>query len=321
MRILVSDRIAAEGLELLQRDFEVDARYNLAESELVRIIPAYDGLVVRSETKVTLAVIQAAHNLKVIGRAGVGVDNIDVAAATERGILVLNAPDGNTLAAAEHTLGLMLALARHIPQAHGLVKSGKWERQFTGVELYGKTLGVIGLGRIGSAVAARAQAFGMNVLGYDPGRVSGAGGADPKLAELDEIFRTADFLTVHVPLTAETKHLLNQQAFERMKPGVRIINCARGGIIDERALVEALHQGQVGGAALDVFEEEPLDPGHPLLEFDNVIVTPHLGASTREAQVRVAVTVARGLTAVLHGETVATAVNGSAVMVKRGAAR
>ena len=310
-KILVSDPVAAAGIEILQKEFPVDSIQKMSLEELIRVIPEYDALVVRSETKVTKEVIAAATKLKVIGRAGVGVDNIDVEAATQKGIIVLNAPEGNTIAATEHTVAMMLALARNIPQAYSSLKSGLWERpKFTGVEVRGKTLGILGLGRIGSGVAKRALALEMNILAYDPFiREDQALAMGVQLAELHDIFAKADFITLHLPMTPETKKLINQAAFARMKKGVRIINCARGGVIDEEALVEALEQGIVAGAAIDVFEKEPVDPEHPLLKSPKVIATPHLGASTAEAQVGVAVDVAYGVIAALKGEPVSTAVN------------
>jgi len=311
MRILVTDKVSERGVALLQQEFTVDVRNSLTPEELLAIIPEYDALVIRSETKVTKAVIEAAVRLKVIGRAGVGVDNIDVPAATAKGIIVLNAPDGNTVAATEHTMAMMLALARNIPQAYVSTQNGKWERsKFVGVEMRGKTLGIIGLGRIGSGVAKRAAALEMNIIACDPFMsAERAKELALELVELDRIFAEADFITLHLPLTAETKQLINKEAFAKMKKGVRIVNCARGGIIDEAALVEAIKEGRVAGAALDVFEQEPADPNNPLLALDNVIFTPHLGASTQEAQIGVAVDVAAGVGLALKGEPVTTAVN------------
>ncbi|HUX47501.1 MAG TPA: phosphoglycerate dehydrogenase, partial [Desulfosporosinus sp.] len=309
MKILVSDKVSGQGVEILQQAHEVDVRYNLSPDELIAVIPQYDALVVRSETKVTSAVIEAATNLKVIGRAGVGVDNIDIQAATEKGIMVINAPDGNTIAAAEHTMAMMLALARNVPQAYHSMKEGKWERsKFMGVEMRGKILGVIGLGRIGTGVAKRALAFEMIVWAYDP-FISEERAQDLgiELAELNQIYAQADFITLHMPLTVETKHLLNEDAFAKMKKGIRIVQCARGGLIDEGALIKAVEAGIVAGAALDVFEKEPIVADNPLLTLENVIVTPHLGASTKEAQVGVAVDVAEGVLAALNGEPVTTA--------------
>ncbi|HWQ60825.1 MAG TPA: phosphoglycerate dehydrogenase [Negativicutes bacterium] len=311
MKILVADQVAEQGLALLRDAHEVDVRTKLAAAELTRIIPAYDALVVRSETKVTKAVIEAAEKLRVIGRAGVGVDNIDVEAATRRGIIVLNAPDGNTIAATEHTIAMMLALARNIPQAHQSLRQGEWRRSsFIGVEVRGKTLGILGLGRIGLGVAKRALALEMRVLAYDPFiNDEQAKALDIELNELDDVLAGADFLTLHLPLTPDTRHLLNAAALDKVKAGVRIINCARGGIIDEAALAAAITSGRVAGAAVDVFETEPLDPASPLVGLDNVVLTPHLGASTAEAQVGVAVDVAQGILLALQGEPVTTAVN------------
>lgn len=311
MRILVSDKVSEKGVALLEKEHIVDVKHGLPAEELLKIIPEYDALVVRSETKVTKAVIAAAERLKVIGRAGVGVDNIDVQAATEKGIIVLNAPDGNTVAATEHTMAMMLALARNIPQAFGSIKEGKWERsKFVGVEMRGKTLGIIGLGRIGSGVAKRALAMEMNILAYDPFiNEERAKDLDLELADLDTIFAKADFITLHMPLTPQTKHLINKEALAKMKKGVRIVNCARGGIIEEAALAEAINEGIVAGAGIDVFEKEPVGPDNPLLALPNVIYTPHLGASTKEAQIGVAVDVAEGILVALRDEPVMTAVN------------
>lgn len=315
MKILVSDPVSQQGVELLQQQYEVDVKTGLAPEELIRIIPEYHALVVRSETKVTKAVLDVATNLKVIGRAGVGVDNIDVVEATKKGVVVLNAPDGNTVAATEHTMAMMMSLARNIPQAHASLKAGQWLRsKMMGVEMRGKTLGILGLGRIGSGVAKRALAMEMNIIAYDPFiRAEQAEEMGIKLVELEEIFPVADFITLHLPKTAETKNLLNKETFAKMKPGVRIVNCARGGVVNEGDLAEAVEQGIVAGAAIDVFEKEPVDPDHPLLKLDRVIVTPHLGASTAEAQVGVAVDVAKGIIAALQGEPIATAVNMSPI--------
>lgn len=311
MRILVSDPVSQAGIEVLQKHFPVDVKLKMTPAELASIIEEYDALVVRSETKVTKDILAKANKLKVIGRAGVGVDNIDVEAATTRGIIVLNAPEGNTIAATEHTVALILAMARRIPQAFQSMKQGKWERsKFMGIEVRGKTLGVIGLGRIGAGVTKRALAMEMKVMVCDPFlSEERAASMGVKLVEVQDIIEQADFITVHAPLTKETKHILNKQAFEKMKPGVRIVNCARGGIIDELALYNALVAGKVAAAALDVFEQEPVNPDNPLLTLDNVVVTPHLGASTEEAQVNVAVDVAEGIISALKGEPVRTAVN------------
>lgn len=311
MKILVSDPVSEQGVAILRQQFEVHVKTNLPADELIRIIADYDALVVRSETKVTKAVIAAADKLKVIGRAGVGVDNIDVEAATQKGIVVLNAPEGNTVAATEHTMAMMLSLARNIPQGHAGLRDGKWLRsKLMGVELRGKTLGIIGLGRIGGGVAKRSLAMEMKVIAYDPFiSAEQAENMGIELVELADIFPRADFITLHLPLNGETKNLLNKDAFARMKPGVRLVNCARGGIINEQDLAQALEDGTVAGAAVDVFAKEPIDMDNPLLKAPNIILTPHLGASTAEAQVGVAVDVAHGILAVLKGEPIATAVN------------
>jgi D-3-phosphoglycerate dehydrogenase len=312
-KVLVTDDISPAGLDKLKSvpGVAVDVRTGLAEDELVRLIPAYDALLVRSQTKVTARVIEAGRRLKVIGRAGVGVDNIDLPAATRRGIVVLNAPDGNTIAAAEHTFAMLIASARYIPQADASIRQGRWDRKsFVGVELRGKTLAVLGMGRIGTEVAKRALAFGMRVLGYDPFLTEArANELGVRRVSLETAIAEADFITVHTPLTKETRHMISRDAFARMKDGVRIVNCARGGIIDEAALCEALESGKVASAALDVFEEEPIRPDHPLLRFPNVVLTPHLGASTVEAQVNVAIDVAEEVARVLLGEPFRNAVN------------
>lgn len=311
-KVLVMDGVSEEGLRPLRReeDIEVVIGQKMTEDELVRVISEYDGLIVRSATKVTPRVVEAAANLKVIGRAGVGVDNINLEAATARGILVVNAPDGNTIAATEHTIAMMLALARNIPQAVGRLKEGVWDKKaFLGVELRDKTLGIIGLGRIGSAVAKRAQALEMNVAAYDPYITEEkAAGMGVELLSLEDLFARADFITVHMPKTKESYHLINAAALAQMKDGVRIINCARGGIIEEEALYQAMVAGKVAGAALDVFEKEP-NTDSPLLSLPNFIATPHLGASTREAQLNVAVDVSDEIVAALRGRLVKNTVN------------
>lgn len=310
MKVLVSDKISELGVNKLREKVDVDVKTDLTPEELIGIIGEYDALVVRSSTKVTRQVIEAGKKLKVIGRAGVGVDNIDVEAATERGIIVLNAPEGNTISAAEHTMALMTSLARSIPAADASLKAGEWKRsKFMGVELYQKTLGVIGMGRIGSEVIKRAKAFGMNILAYDPyiseERAKELG---VTVATLEDIFRNADFITIHTPLTKTTRHMIGREEIAMMKDGVRIINCARGGLIDEQALCEALQSGKVAGAAIDVFEEEP-PVNNPLCKLPNVIVTPHLGASTLEAQVNVAVHVAEQVLNALFDKPLVSAVN------------
>ncbi|MGB9929606.1 MAG: phosphoglycerate dehydrogenase [Methanosarcina sp.] len=310
MKILVSDSLSSEGLEILKKDFTVDVSTGLSEDELTKIIKDYDALVIRSGTQVTQKIIEAADNLKVIGRAGVGVDNVDVDAATKKGIIVTNSPEGNMISAAEHTIAMMMSMSRNIPQANASLKAREWKRnKFTGVEVKGKTLGVIGLGRIGSEVAKRASGLEMNLMGYDP-FISEKRAAElgVKLATVNEIAKQADYITVHTPLIKETKNILDEPQFELMKPGVKIINCARGGIISEEALAKALASGKVGGAAVDVFVEEPPFKS-PLLDFDNVIVTPHLGASTQEAQVNVAVDIAKEIVSVLNGGPAKNAIN------------
>jgi len=295
LKIFVADEVSDSGLQPLRdAGFAVEKRTGLSPAELGEVLSSYSGLVVRSETKVTAGLMDQATKLRVVGRAGVGVDNIDVAAATARGIVVMNAPDGNTITTAEHTLALMIALARRVPQANMSLKSGKWDRKrFIGVELQGKTLGIIGLGRIGRVVASRARAFGMNIIAYDPFIAPDqARDLEIELASLADVFARADFLTVHTPSTTETRGIIDRKAFSQMKRGVRIINCARGELVDEEALYEAIKSGIVAGAALDVFATEPPAADSPLLALDEVIVTPHLGASTTEAQEGVAFTVA-----------------------------
>ncbi len=309
-RVLVTERVAEDGLEILRSQAEVEVRLGLKPDELLKEIDGYHALVVRSETKVTADVIDAGRDLIVIGRAGVGVDNIDVEAATQRGVVVVNAPEANTIAAAEHTIGLMLALARHIPAANESLRQEKWERsKFLGVELRGKTLGIIGLGRVGSEVARRARGLEMRLLGVDPFVSPERGQAlGVSIVDLDELIEKSDFITLHAPLTKANQNLLGEAEFARMKEGVRIINVARGGLVSEQELAKAVASGHVAGAALDVFEREP-PTGSPVLEDPKIIVTPHLGASTAEAQERVSVDVAQQIAAVLRGEPAAYAVN------------
>lgn len=310
-KVLVSDPITPAGVELLkQAGFEVEVKTDHTKEELIAKIKNYDALIVRSQTKVGSDVIEAADNLKVIGRAGVGVDNVDVEAATKKGIIVLNAPDGNTISTAELTIAMMLALARNIPQAHASLKSGAWDRKsFTGVEISGKTLGIVGMGRIGTEVAKRMLAMNMTVLAYDPFLTTDkAESLGIKLVDLDTIITQSDFITVHTPLTPETKGLFGAKEFARMKKGVRLINCARGGIYDEAALAEAIKNGHVAGAAIDVFPEEP-PTDRTLIDQPQTVVTPHLGASTKEAQENVAVDVAIEVIKVLKGESFKNAVN------------
>jgi D-3-phosphoglycerate dehydrogenase / 2-oxoglutarate reductase len=295
MKIFVADDVSESGLQPLRdANFEVCKRTGLSKDELIAALQSFEGLIVRSETKVTSDILEGATSLRVIGRAGVGVDNIDVPAATMRGVVVMNAPDGNTITTAEHAIALLISLARSIPQANSSLKAGRWDRKkFIGVELQGKTLGIVGLGRIGRVVASRARAMGMTIVAYDPFIAQDqARDLEIELAPLDQVYSRADFLTVHTPLTAETRGLINKDVLAKMKPGARIINCARGGLVDEDALYEAIKSGTIAGAALDVFSQEPPPADHPLLGLDQVIVTPHLGASTTEAQEGVAYTVA-----------------------------
>lgn len=310
MKILVSDPLPAEGIEVLKQKAEV-TEFNCSTSdELEAVIGDYDALIVRSGTTVTPGVIEAGKNLKVIGRAGVGVDNIDLEEATRKGIVVINTPEGNTISAAEHTIALLSSLARNIPAANHTTKNGKWNRsQYLGVELYKKNLGIVGLGRIGIEVARRARAMGMHILGYDPyvsAKKSEKYGIE--LVDLEWLVSNADFMTLHLPDKPTTRHIIDADKIAMMKPCARIVNCARGGLIDEEALCNALREGKIAGAALDVFETEPPE-SCPLLELDNVIVTPHLGASTREAQNNVALQAAEQVLNALDGKPVKYAVN------------
>lgn len=315
MKILISDNLAPEGVKIFQdAGFEVDARTSTPADEIAKIIGAYHGLVIRSATKITEDLLKKADRLKVIGRAGTGLDNVDIQAASRKGVVVMNTPGGNTITTAEHTLSMIMALCRNIPQATASLKSNKWEKKkFSGIELFGKTLGVIGLGNIGKHVAQRARGLGMNVVGYDPYMAEEmARSLGVSLAPLDEVYARSDIITVHTPLTPETRHLVNASAIAKMKDGVRLVNCARGGIIKEEDLLDALKSGKVAGAAMDVFENEPpLD--NPLLQMDNVVVTPHLGASTSEAQVNVAVMVANQMVEYLKTGVARNARNMAAV--------
>ena len=311
MKILVTEAISEAGIRLLKEAHEVDVRKVTPET-LLEIIPEYDAVITRSETKITADVLARGTRLKVVGRAGVGVDNIDVEAATERGVVVVNVPGANTLSTAEHAFGLLLAVARHIPQAHhALAKEGRWDRKtYVGTEIYGKTLGIIGLGRIGSEVAVRARAFGMKVLAYDPfvpaGRAEQLGVT--MVAEIPELLPQVDFLTIHAAKTKDSARLIRAAELALMKPTARIINCARGGMVDEEALYEALTAGKLAGAALDVFATEPC-PASPLFSLPNVVVTPHLSASTVEAQEANGTYIAQYVLRVLAGELVPEAVN------------
>lgn len=311
MKVLVAEKIAASGIEMLKEEFEVEVKTDLTPEQLVAEIPAYDALIVRSATRATREVIEAGTNLKIIGRAGVGVDNVDVQAATERGIIVCNAPTSNVVSAAEHTMALMLASARSIPQAAASMNEHKWERsKFTGAELYEKTLAIFGLGRIGSLVAERARSFGMRIIGFDPyTSPERAQAMGVELFEsVEEILPQADFITVHLPKTKETIGMFGAEQFAMMKDTVRVINTARGGIYQVDALAEALKSGTIAAAGIDVFEVEPCTDS-PLVGVPNAILTPHLGASTAEAQDRAGEQIAQFVAAGLRGEMVPTAVN------------
>jgi D-3-phosphoglycerate dehydrogenase / 2-oxoglutarate reductase len=315
MNVMVCDPISPKGIALLQQrpEFKVNVlKQKMPEAELLPLVKDVHAMVVRSETKITKNVIDAAPNLRVVGRAGVGVDNVDVDAATQRGIVVMNTPGGNTISTAELTFSMLMALARKIPQAHMSMKEGKWSRKdFQGTELYNKTLGVLGMGRIGTEVAKRAQAFGMKVLAYDPFlTLARAKALQVDLREnVDEIYQAADFITVHMPMTDDTKGMVNAAAFAKMKKGVRVLNCARGGIIKEADLLAALQSGQVGGAGLDVYETEPPPADFALRSLPQVVMTPHLGASTEEAQENVGIEVAEAITDYLISGGVRNAVN------------
>ena len=309
-RILIADTLAQQGIDMLAAEHEVEVRTGLSEEELLAAVADVHGLVVRSQTQVTARVIGAAPRLEVVGRAGVGVDNIDVDAATQRGVIVANAPLANTISAAEHTFGLMLALARNIPQGDASLRDGRWERsRLMGVELAGRTLGIVGLGRIGSEVARRARAFEMRVVAYDPFvSAERAGALGVEMLELDELLAAADFVTLHTALHEGTRGMLGAEQIARMRPGARIINAARGELIDEQALYEAVERGAVAGAAVDVFSEEPA-VGNVLTTSDRIVVTPHLAASTTEAQERAAAVVAEQVIAVLDGRPARFAIN------------
>jgi D-3-phosphoglycerate dehydrogenase len=310
MKVLVADPIAQEGIEALSAQATVDVRLRLKPEELAAIIGEYDALVVRSETRVTAEIIEAGKKLQVIARAGVGVDNIDIEAATQRGIAVVNTPTGNTISAAEHTIALMLALARHIPWAHFQLKSGKWQRSnFIGAEVRNKALGIIGLGNVGSEVARRAIGLEMRAIAYDPFlSADHARKLGVQLVSLKELLAESDFITLHLPLTATTQGLIGDEEIAQVKPTVRFINCARGGLIDEEALFQAVEEGRVAGAAIDVFSEEPTTT-NILLGSDKIIVTPHLAASTAEAQASIAKDIAEQIMAVFKGQPARYAVN------------
>jgi len=313
-KVLIADSISQRGIDelLLDDQLDVQIKTGLTEQELVRVIPAFSALIVRSQTRVTADILNAAAKLRVVGRAGVGVDNVDVETATRRGVVVLNAPGGNTISTAEHAFSLLLSMARKIPHADANVRNKNWDKKnFEGVELYNKTLGVIGMGRIGSELTRRAIAFGMRVVAYDPYlSVTRARSLQVELVdELDDLLASADFISLHTPLTAETRHILDAARLQKTKRGVRIINCARGGLIDEGALAQALQDGRVAGAALDVFEIEPLPSDSPLRSAPNLVLTPHLGASTAEAQESVGIEIAQSIRAALLEGTIRNAVN------------
>lgn len=311
MRVLVAERLSEAGLERLREHVDVDARSGMSRDELLEAVGRYDALVIRSATKVDATLLERAENLKVVGRAGIGLDNVDVDAATRHGVLVVNAPQSNVLSAAEHTLALLLAQARNVPQAHAALVRGSWERErWQGVELHGKTLGIVGLGRVGTLVAQRASAFGMRLVAFDPYVApQRAAQMGVELAEtIADVCRRADFLTIHLPKTPDTLGIIGDSELAAARPGIRIVNTARGGLIDEAALQRALVDGHVAGAAVDVFETEPVTQ-HPLFGLPNVVVTPHLGASTAEAQDKAGVAIAEQLLLALRGEFVPYAVN------------
>ncbi len=311
MKVIITERIAQAGIDMLKENADVDVRFNIERKELLKIITNYHGIIVRSVTVIDEELLEAAENLKVVGRAGNGIDNIDLDAATRRGIMVVNTPESNTVSAAEHTIGMLLASCRNIPQANQFIKSGQWGRnQFKGNELNGKTVAIIGLGRIGGLVATRLQAFNMKVIGYDP-YISNERfkllGVEKK-DNLEELMKEADIITVHTPKTEETVGMIGEKELEMARDGIRLVNVARGGIIDEKALYNALKKGKVASAAIDVFENEPC-PDNPLFEFENTVVTPHLGASTVEAQNKVGTSIARQVINVLEGKLAPNAVN------------
>ncbi len=313
MKILVSDPLGKAGMDELRKEssFQVDEKADLKPEELKKVIGDYDAIIIRSGTKLTKDILESAGKLRVIGRAGVGVDNVHLETATARGIIVMNTPEGNTISTAEHTFSMLMALARNIPQAYASMKQGEWKRtKFQGAELNGKTLGVIGFGRIGREVSKRAAAFNMRVVIFDPFVTADSVKDYPvEYMNLKALLAEADFITVHTPLTPETKYILNKETLQLCKTGVKIVNCARGGIIEEAALAEAVQSGKVGGVALDVFEQEPPPADHPLLKFPQVIVTPHLGAATVEAQENVAIDVVKQVIDALHERAIKNAVN------------
>ncbi len=313
MNILVSDKLAKEGMDILkaEKSFKVDCKFGMSPEELKSVIKNYDALIVRSGTKVTGEILEEAKKLKFIGRAGVGLDNVDLKVATKKGIVAMNTPAGNTTSTAEHTMSLILALSRNIPQAYASLKEGKWERsKFTGVELHGKTLGIIGLGRIGSTVAKMAKSFGMKIIAHDPYlsmEVAAIFGVE--VVELEGLFKQSDYITIHIPKSVETKGLIGAKEFAFMKNNVRIINCARGGIVDESDLAKALESGRIAGCAVDVYEKEPPPADLSFLKFGNCVATPHLGAATCEAQINVAVEIAETIRDALLGKGIKNASN------------
>jgi D-3-phosphoglycerate dehydrogenase / 2-oxoglutarate reductase len=311
-KVLVSDPLSERGLKILEKEknIKVDVKPKQTMEVLKKIIKDYDALIIRSGTKATAELIACADKLKVIGRAGVGLDNVDVAAATKKGIIVMNTPGGNTISTAEHTMSLILAMSRNIAPADASMKRGEWERKlFMGVELYGKTLGIVGLGRIGNEVAKRALSFGMKILAFDPFLTPDkASDSDIKSAPLNRIFSESDYITVHTPLTSETRHLIGEKEIDMMKKGVRLINCARGGIMDEKAVLKGISSGKVAGAAFDVYEQEP-PANSAIIKSDKVVATPHLGASTAEAQENVALEVAQQVADALMDRGIRNAIN------------
>lgn len=317
MKVLVSDKLSPKGIKIFEETegIHVDVKTGMSAEELLACIPDYDALVVRSATKVTSTVIKAAKNLKVVGRAGSGVDNIDTEAATKNGIVVMNTPGGNTITTAEHAIAMLLALCRHIPQANASMKQKKWEKKlFMGTEYFGKTLGILGLGKIGVEVAKRAKGLMMKVIAYDPYISSGAAQKlEVELVELDELFKRSDFITIHTPKSQETTNLINAQSIAKMKDGVKIINCARGGIVNEQDIADAVKNGKVSGAAFDVFSKEPPSEDNPLYGIPQIIMTPHLGASTEEAQDKVAVDIAYQIVDMLKNGTICNALNAPCV--------